>query len=281
LKLFFNIKKLTIIFIILGLSGCSTKFKNQNEAQTILPVFQTATKVINSPTPKILPSATLTPGLIVKIEPSATATYQTYLNPIYKNGLLYQFDTVDQKVILTIDDGYSDLTLNKILTMLENKKIHATFFFVGNAVEGSLKYETLKRLIEDGDDIGYHSSTHPGLNTIQKMTKDDWNKDYELWKMTLHNKLGDDFYNRGVVPYSRVPYGDWTKAFMSFCSENNLTPVWWNSDKNTFDKGRVPILKGGIFIIHDVEDDLQGLQKLLDSNWQIFSIRDVMPQTSQ
>lgn len=253
------------------LTGCSAVSEN-SDPFTITPNGSQEITL----TPALLPSATAEPS--ATLEPALISPTKTTLNPIYKDGLLYQFETQDQIVALTIDDGYSDQTLNKILTLLEENDLHATFFLVGNAVEGSLKFETLKRLIDDGNDIGYHSNAHPSLETIQKMTREDWGQDYELWTATLRNKLGEDLFEQGVIPYARVPYGEWTTAFMTICSEYNLTPVWWNNGRASFDKGRVPVLKGGIFLYHVVPDDLPKLQILLDSDWKVFSIRELMPE---
>ncbi|HEY5561221.1 MAG TPA: polysaccharide deacetylase family protein [Clostridiaceae bacterium] len=61
------------------------------------------------------------------------------------------------KVYLTFDDGPTFVT-EKILNILKEKNIKATFFIVGNKIEG--KEEILKHIYQDGHSIGLHSYTH-------------------------------------------------------------------------------------------------------------------------
>ena len=61
------------------------------------------------------------------------------------------------KVYLTFDDGPSANTL-KILDILEEYGVKATFFTVGTAGEG--EEEILKQIVEAGHTLGMHSYTH-------------------------------------------------------------------------------------------------------------------------
>lgn len=61
---------------------------------------------------------------------------------------------VVNKCYLTFDDGPSDNT-NKILDILKEKQVKATFFVVGT---GKLDY--IKRIHEEGHAVGLHSNTH-------------------------------------------------------------------------------------------------------------------------
>ena len=58
---------------------------------------------------------------------------------------------------LTFDDGPTDLT-PKILDVLKEYGVHATFFVLGSKVKQHP--ELLKRMIEEGHAIGNHSNTH-------------------------------------------------------------------------------------------------------------------------
>jgi cellulose synthase/poly-beta-1,6-N-acetylglucosamine synthase-like glycosyltransferase/peptidoglycan/xylan/chitin deacetylase (PgdA/CDA1 family)/spore germination protein YaaH len=67
-----------------------------------------------------------------------------------------------QKVIaLTFDDGPDDRFTGKILDILHEKSVKATFFVVGrNAVRSP---HLIKRLYDEGHDIGNHTFSHPDL----------------------------------------------------------------------------------------------------------------------
>ena len=64
-----------------------------------------------------------------------------------------------KKVIyLTFDDGPSYKVTGKILDILEEKEVKATFFVIGNQIED--KEDVLKRMNEEGHSIGLHTFTH-------------------------------------------------------------------------------------------------------------------------
>ena len=74
------------------------------------------------------------------------------LHKITPNTLLY-FKTTERKVVLTIDDGPTSHT-EEILNLLHQYNVHATFFLIGNRVNG--REEIIQRIISDGHEIGNH-----------------------------------------------------------------------------------------------------------------------------
>jgi peptidoglycan/xylan/chitin deacetylase (PgdA/CDA1 family) len=196
--------------------------------------------------------------------------------PEYREDLLYRFQTQENIVILTIDDGYSDSVMNQFLDLLEQTNTNATFFLVGTTFEENLQSLTLERLVKNGNDIGYHSYSHPEIAIVQEMTIADWQMDYDLWKKASLEKMGGEAFAEGLSPYARAPWGVWTPAFKAFCSESQLIPVQWNANEYAFTPGRTPIQKGSILILHVDYDDLEILQKLLDSDWEVLSLRQAL-----
>lgn len=61
-------------------------------------------------------------------------------------------------IYLTFDDGPSNTITDKILNILNEKGVKATFFVVGQKIRG--KEEILKRIVEEGHSIGLHTYTH-------------------------------------------------------------------------------------------------------------------------
>lgn len=61
-------------------------------------------------------------------------------------------------VYLTFDDGPSTVVTGRILDTLKKENIKATFFVVGDRVEG--REDTLRRIAREGHTIGVHSQTH-------------------------------------------------------------------------------------------------------------------------
>lgn len=259
------------IILCISLSGCGSVFASPfTPTVTLTPVPPTTTPFPVTATP----FPTVTPELSPTVAPSTLFIAA----PIFEKGVIKSFETTEQFVVLTVDDGYSDTTLNQMLDLLEQRNVHASFFFVGNAVTDSLKYETLKRLIDDGNEIGYHSMRHPALAIVQEMTIDDWNQDYSFWQTALLNKLGDRLFKKGVTRFVRAPYGEWTDAFLEFSGENNLVPVNWTANEFTFEPNRAPIRAGGILLLHTQMEHVAVLKQLIATDWAIIKLSDVYPQ---
>lgn len=85
---------------------------------------------------------------------------------------------------LTFDDGPSENT-EKILDILAEYGVKATFFVVGEEITGETK-ETLKRIIEEGHTIGMHADVHVYERLYANM--DSFLSDYEK----LYEKLKED-----------------------------------------------------------------------------------------
>ncbi|MCM8709681.1 polysaccharide deacetylase [Clostridium sp. SYSU_GA19001] len=67
-------------------------------------------------------------------------------------------DGEQKNIYLTFDDGPSYIVTSKILDILKEKEVKATFFVVGNKIEG--REDILKRMYEEGHSIGLHTFTH-------------------------------------------------------------------------------------------------------------------------
>ena len=61
-------------------------------------------------------------------------------------------------IYLTFDDGPTDSTTPKVLDILSEKKVCATFFVIGRQIKGREKI--IKRIAQNGHSIGIHSYSH-------------------------------------------------------------------------------------------------------------------------
>ena len=64
----------------------------------------------------------------------------------------------EKSIYLTFDDGPSFIVTNKILDILKEKGVKATFFVVGSKIQG--REDILKRIDSEGHSIGLHTYTH-------------------------------------------------------------------------------------------------------------------------
>lgn len=68
------------------------------------------------------------------------------------------------KIALTFDDGPDPEWTPKILDILKERGIKAAFFIIGE--NGQENPELVKRIVDEGHEIGNHSFTHPNLGEV-------------------------------------------------------------------------------------------------------------------
>jgi len=160
---------------------------------------------------------------------------------------------------LTIDDGYDKNSMEAMLDILKQNDVNATFFIIGDAAKYDLGPELLKRAVEEGNEICYHSMKHD-QEDIKDWTKDDWIKDYEEWEVLMKEMLGEELYAKGVKNYTRAPGGLFNNAFLAMAKEKELIPFGWNTSPAYWDSGVRP--KGGdILIIHVGYEDVGNMDR--------------------
>ncbi len=67
-------------------------------------------------------------------------------------------------VALTFDDGPDEKWTPQVLEILKERKVPAAFFVVGNKAEESP--DLVRRIYQEGHEIGNHTYTHPNLNLV-------------------------------------------------------------------------------------------------------------------
>ena len=82
-------------------------------------------------------------------------------------------------IALTFDDGPDPVWTPKILDILKQENVPATFFIVGE--NGQANPDLVKRILDEGHDIGNHSFTHPNLGEVpNKVTELELNATQRL-----------------------------------------------------------------------------------------------------
>ncbi len=100
----------------------------------------------------------------------------------------------EKVVFLTFDDGPNMLITPKILDVLKEKEVPATFFVVGSQISGETK-EVLEREIKEGHGIAMHSLNHDYqlLYPGRSGNPDEIIKQAEKTQQLLKKQLGADF----------------------------------------------------------------------------------------
>ncbi|MEO6187675.1 MAG: polysaccharide deacetylase family protein [Ginsengibacter sp.] len=78
--------------------------------------------------------------------------------------VIQKYGNVHKQVILTFDDGPDPEYTPQILDILKKEKVPAAFFVIGVEAENSLPL--LKRIYNEGYEIGNHTFTHPNIADV-------------------------------------------------------------------------------------------------------------------
>ncbi|MGN6516861.1 MAG: polysaccharide deacetylase family protein [Rhizomicrobium sp.] len=78
--------------------------------------------------------------------------------------VIRQFGAAKKQVALTFDDGPDPEWTPQILDILKENHVPATFFLIGSNAEANPGL--VERILDDGNDIGSHTYTHPNLSDI-------------------------------------------------------------------------------------------------------------------
>lgn len=96
--------------------------------------------------------------------PGYDAAHINLQNEHAKYHLIYSVETSEPQIALTFDDWGSDKTITKILDILEEHDVKATFFLRAKGVEDNPNLA--RAIIEGGHDVANHSYSHPVISTL-------------------------------------------------------------------------------------------------------------------
>ncbi len=105
------------------------------------------------------------PGNIeVKFDPGENfITGQEYID-LPSSYVIKRFGKADRKVVLTFDDGPDASYTPRILDILNEERIPAAFFLIGVNAENNV--QLVRRIYDEGHEIGNHTFTHPNLAEV-------------------------------------------------------------------------------------------------------------------
>ena len=120
-------------------------------------------------------------------------------------------------IALTCDDGPYPPYTGRLLDVLKEKKVHATFFLV--AEQAQRHPELVRRTVAEGHTVGLHAFRH---RDFLKLTEEEKQKDLELGKQVLHDITCTD------PVYWRPPHGFRDVSVMKLAAREGLTVVNWS-----------------------------------------------------
>lgn len=132
-----------------------------------------------------------------------------------------------RNVVLTIDDGPTPGVTEKILDLLRETRVPATFFVLGKKVSG--QESTLERMRQEGHIVASHTYSHHNLPSqypapsIDALVKD---------LKETHESIAT-YQNPAHRLYFRAPYGSWASRLAAPLNDDPVLqfyigPVFWD-----------------------------------------------------
>jgi peptidoglycan/xylan/chitin deacetylase (PgdA/CDA1 family) len=159
--------------------------------------------------------------------------------------------TSEKVIAITFDDGPHPKNTPRLLDILKERGVKATFYVVGNMVR--YNPQLLRRMIAEGHEIGNHTVTH---NTLSRMSNEALKKELTA----AHHQI---LAATGVPPRSmRPPGGAITKAQKQLMlKEYGYPTILWSCDPRDWQRPGVSVVTqrlidgaypGGILLVHDL-----------------------------
>ncbi|MBD2871702.1 N-acetylmuramoyl-L-alanine amidase [Paenibacillus arenilitoris] len=194
--------------------------------------------------------------------------------PAIENKIYYNGQASDGKrTALTFDDGPDDVVTPRILDILKENKIKATFFMLGS--QAAAHPEVVRRIVDEGHAIGNHSWSHPRFNDI---TMEEARKQINDTQQKLEEIAG-------VRPsLFRPPYGALDEEKEELVYEMKLAIVNWSVDTmdwsglsapDILELVREQIWPGGIILQHSSGGKDHELSNTIEA------LKQIIPELSE
>ncbi|RIX52496.1 delta-lactam-biosynthetic de-N-acetylase [Paenibacillus nanensis] len=186
---------------------------------------------------------------------------------VTKHGALFLGDTTRKELFLTFDNGYENGYTAKILDVLQQKKVPATFFVTGHYVKD--QPELLKRMVTEGHIIGNHSWSHPDMTQLSEQSI---KSELEKVKEQVTAVTGQQ-----EMKYLRPPRGIFNEKVLEASKRFGYTSVFWSIAYKDWDVNAQrgadfamqqvtkQLHPGAILLLHSVsKDNAEALGSIID-----------------
>jgi len=171
----------------------------------------------------------------------------------------FYWNTINNKILLTFDDGPNPGSSEKILEYLSKKNIKALFFCIGN---NTRRYpELTEEILMNGHMIGNHTFNHKRITSIGLKELDT--------EVGEFNSFSKDQFNY-ELKFFRPPYGRFNLSTGKQLKELQLKNVMWSlltydykNDLNLIKLAVNKYLKNNSIIV--LHDSIQSEKVILDA----------------
>jgi peptidoglycan/xylan/chitin deacetylase (PgdA/CDA1 family) len=174
-----------------------------------------------------------------------------------KDGVYTDGGLPPGQIALTFDDGPDPMRTPRILQILADAGVRATFFEIGR--NAAAHPDTARSVRAAGHSVGSHTFSHPNMPRIDERHAQT---EVESGDASVSLALG---LKPGELPFFRFPYGAKTPAEQGFVEHRGNTTFFWNMDSQDWrirdpHKLFLNVLaeldraKHGIILFHDIHE---------------------------
>ncbi|MBO9131009.1 delta-lactam-biosynthetic de-N-acetylase [Bacillus sp. 165] len=192
---------------------------------------------------------------------------EKFTSTVTKYDSFFLGNVKHKDIYLTFDNGYENGFTPKILDVLKEKKVPATFFVTGQFMKEHPKL--VKRMVKEGHIIGNHSWHHPDLTQVSEVR---FRKELELIEEEYEQLTG-----KKDLKYLRPPQGIFSERTLAISREMGYYNVFWSLAfvdwkvdqqrgwQYAHDNVMKQIHPGAIILLHSISSDNAGaLDKIID-----------------
>lgn len=219
--------------------------------------------------------------ILLSITIDGVASAQVFFGYPVKRTPIYCVQTQEKKLAISFDAAWGADKTEEIMRVCKEFNANATFFLVGFWVD---KYgDMVKKIDENGFEIGTHSNTHPDMTTLSK----------EAMKQELVDSMNliKNITNKDVKLF-RPPYGAYNNTLLDVCDELGLKAIQWDVDsldwkgltaQNIANRVLSQVKNGSIVLFHNNADHILTalplvLSALNQKGYQILSVGELIYQ---
>ena len=183
-------------------------------------------------------------------------------------------------IAMTFDDGPVRANTTRLLDMLRQRNIKASFFTVGQMAKNAP--DLMRRMVAEGHEMANHTWTHPKMNKLSDAAN----------RSELRRAADQIFAITGVVPHMyRPPYGAITARQKEWIMQEfgyptilwSVDPLDWKTKNAASTRSRIlaQTRPGAIILVHDLHassvDAMPGtLDGLLAKGFRFVTVSQLM-----
>lgn len=147
--------------------------------------------------------------------------------PVVPDSIVHATEAAGPAVNITIDDGPDPVWTPKVLQVLRQHHVHATFCMIGP--QAAAHPDIVRQVVAEGHRLCDHTVHHD-------TTMD--HKPFAYQKSEIMNALQmiETASGGARVYYYRAPGGAFTPASRALAAQNGMRPLGWNVDTKDFDR---------------------------------------------